>query len=173
MHARFDKAPDTDVRSFVSLSALRASLWRLRRELLGIRIEKNLWHPGLTIQNVMVFSFRHYLCVRPFSIKRYVRPTDRPTQFSGKKELRRDKIRWSVALHKRHNIPFFLWKQTELATNFFSRIIALVTPLRTFYTHVIILQWRGIIQTVSLNAGIKLVSQVNFVNISKATIWTE
>lgn len=76
MYARFDKAPDTDGRSFVSLSALRASLWRLRRELLGIRIEKNLWHPGLTIQKVMVFSFRHYLCVRPFFIKRYVRPTD-------------------------------------------------------------------------------------------------
>lgn len=76
MYARFDKAPDTDGRSFVSLSALRASLWRLRRELLGIRIEKNLWHPGLTIQKVMVSSFRHYLCVRPFFIKRYVRPTD-------------------------------------------------------------------------------------------------
>ena len=60
MCARFDKATDTDGRSFVSLSALRASLWRLRRELLGIRIEKNLWHPGLTIQKVMVFSFRHY-----------------------------------------------------------------------------------------------------------------
>ena len=119
MHARFDKAPDTDVRSFVSLSALRASLWRIRRELLGIRIEKNLWHPGLTIQNVMVFSFRHYLCVRPFSIKRYVRPTDRPTQFSGKKNWEGIRsaevslyIKGTTSLffyeNKRSSLPIFL-----------------------------------------------------------------
>lgn len=73
MCAQFDKALETDGRSFFSLLVLRASLWRLRRELSGISIgKKNLWHQGLTIQKVLVFSFRHYLCVRPFSIKRYV-----------------------------------------------------------------------------------------------------
>ena len=118
MHARFDKAPDTDVRSFVSLSALRASLWRLRRELLGIRKEKNLWHPGLTIEKVMVFSFRHYLCVRPFSIKRYVRPTDRPN-FQGKKNWEGIRsaevslyIKGTTSLffyeNKRSSLPIFL-----------------------------------------------------------------
>lgn len=76
MWARFDKAPETDGRSFVSLSALRASLRRLRCELSRIRTEKNLWYQGLTIQKVLGFSFRHYLCIRPFSIKRYVWPTD-------------------------------------------------------------------------------------------------
>lgn len=105
MCERFDKAPETDRRSFVSLSALRASLRRLRCELWRIRTEKNLWYQGLTIQKVLVFSFWHYLCVRSFSIKRYVRPTD--PVFREKKELRRDKIRWTVALHRRHNIPFF------------------------------------------------------------------
>ena len=57
MCERFDKAPETDGRSFVSLSALRASLRRLRCELSRIRTEKKPLVPGFNHSEGVSFLF--------------------------------------------------------------------------------------------------------------------